>query len=171
MIARYRTVADRDTVTARTLLGSETSAGTTSPACGSAGRAWALARLTDGSELQLPAVTFATLPAADRRQRRTSAQPLRVAADGYRRGGCAPLSSTQIATPAPDAQHQRGERADERPTGPAAAGVQTVPAGTGQDDRRDRARSSITWYSCPSVRKAATAGASWCAPSPPPAGR
>jgi Bacterial PH domain len=61
-IIRLRTVADSDTVTARTLLGSRT-VGWGDIAGLRFGRAsWARAQLRDGSELLLPAVTFATLP-------------------------------------------------------------------------------------------------------------
>ena len=62
VIARYRTTADRDTVTARTLLGSETVRWDDIDGLRFGRRAWALARRHDGSELTLPAVTFATLP-------------------------------------------------------------------------------------------------------------
>ncbi len=62
VIARYRTTADRDTVTARTLLGSETIRWDDIAGLRFGRRAWALARRHDGSEVSLPAVTFATLP-------------------------------------------------------------------------------------------------------------
>jgi len=62
VIARYRTTADRDTVTARTLLGSETVRWDDIDGLRFGRRAWALARRRDGSEVSLPAVTFATLP-------------------------------------------------------------------------------------------------------------
>lgn len=62
VIARYRTVADRDQVTARTLLKSRTVAWTQIEGLRFTRSAWAKARLTDGSEMTLPAVTFATLP-------------------------------------------------------------------------------------------------------------
>jgi hypothetical protein len=61
-IVRYRTVADRDTVTARTLLGSQTAAWSDVEGLRFDRRSWALARRADGSEFRLPAVTFATLP-------------------------------------------------------------------------------------------------------------
>lgn len=61
-IARYRTTADRDVVTARTLLGSETVPWAEIDGLRFGRRAWALARRRDGSEFPLPAVTFATLP-------------------------------------------------------------------------------------------------------------
>ncbi|MCH9666745.1 MAG: PH domain-containing protein [Actinomycetia bacterium] len=63
MIVRYRTTADPDTVTARTLLGSETIDWDDIDGLWFGRRAWARARRRDGSELSLPAVTFATLPA------------------------------------------------------------------------------------------------------------
>jgi hypothetical protein len=61
-VARYRTVADRDTVTARTFLHSRTVPWTQVDGLRFDKRSWALARLADGSEFRLPAVTFATLP-------------------------------------------------------------------------------------------------------------
>ena len=62
LIARYRTTADRDAVTARTLLGSKTVRWDDIDGLRFGRRLWALARRRDGSELPLPAVTFATLP-------------------------------------------------------------------------------------------------------------
>ena len=62
LIVRYRTVADRDTVTARTLLGSETVSWDDIEGLRFGKGAWAYARRNDGTELRLPAVTFATLP-------------------------------------------------------------------------------------------------------------
>jgi hypothetical protein len=59
---RYRTVADRETVTARTLLGSETVPWDDIEGLRFGKGSWAYARLKDGTELPLPAVTFATLP-------------------------------------------------------------------------------------------------------------
>jgi hypothetical protein len=61
-IIRYRTVAGRDEVTARTLLGSTTVAWSDVDGLRFDRRSWALARRKDGSEVRLPAVTFATLP-------------------------------------------------------------------------------------------------------------
>jgi hypothetical protein len=61
-IVRLRTVADRETVTARTLVGSRTVAWDDIEGLRFAKSAWARAKLRDGSELLLPAVTFATLP-------------------------------------------------------------------------------------------------------------
>jgi hypothetical protein len=63
LIARYRTTADRDAITARTLLGSETVRWDDIDGLRFGRRVWALARRRDGSEVPLPAVTFATLPA------------------------------------------------------------------------------------------------------------
>jgi hypothetical protein len=62
LIIRYRTVADRDAVTARTLLGSETVSWVDVEGLRFGKGSWAYARLKDGAELRLPAVTFATLP-------------------------------------------------------------------------------------------------------------
>lgn len=61
-IVRFRTVADRETVTARTLLGSRTVRWDDVQGLRFDRSAWAKARLADDSELRLPAVTFATLP-------------------------------------------------------------------------------------------------------------
>ena len=61
-IVRYRTVADRDTVTARTLLGSQKVSWDDIAGLKFGKGSWAYAQLKDGRELRLPAVTFATLP-------------------------------------------------------------------------------------------------------------
>ena len=61
-IVRCRTVADRDSVTARTLLGSQTVPWDDIEGLRFGKGSWAYARLRDGAEMQLPAVTFATLP-------------------------------------------------------------------------------------------------------------
>jgi Bacterial PH domain len=61
-IIRYRTVADRDTVTARTLLSSETVPWAEIEGLRFGKSSWAYAQLKNGSDLRLPAVTFATLP-------------------------------------------------------------------------------------------------------------
>jgi hypothetical protein len=62
LIIRCRTVADRDVVTARTLLGSRTVSWAEIEGLQFGRSSWAHARLRNGSELRLPAVTFATLP-------------------------------------------------------------------------------------------------------------
>lgn len=62
LIIRCRTVADTETVTARTLLGSETIDWTDIDGLRFARASWARAKLKDGRELRLPAVTFAVLP-------------------------------------------------------------------------------------------------------------
>jgi small-conductance mechanosensitive channel len=61
-VVRWRTVADRTGVTARSLLGSRTVAWEEIEGLRFVKSAWARAQLTDGSTLRLPAVTFATLP-------------------------------------------------------------------------------------------------------------
>jgi hypothetical protein len=61
-IVRYRTVANRDTVTARTLLSSQTVPWSEVDGLRFDKSSWALACCTDGLEFRLPAVTFATLP-------------------------------------------------------------------------------------------------------------
>jgi PH (Pleckstrin Homology) domain-containing protein len=62
LIIRYRTVADRDNVTARTLLSSNTASWSDIEGLRFGRSSWARAQLKNGSELQLPAVTFSTLP-------------------------------------------------------------------------------------------------------------
>ncbi|WP_240630756.1 PH domain-containing protein [Mycolicibacterium sp. GF69] len=61
-VARYRTVADRETVTARTLLGSETMRWDDVDGLRFGKGSSAYAHLRDGRDVRLPAVTFATLP-------------------------------------------------------------------------------------------------------------
>jgi hypothetical protein len=61
-IIRIRTVAHRDTVTARSLLGSQTVRWEDIEGLRFTKGSWARAQLRDGGELVLPAVTFATLP-------------------------------------------------------------------------------------------------------------
>jgi len=61
-VFRYRTVADRDTVTARTLLSSHTVPWSEIDGLKFDRGSWALACRPDGSEFRLPAVTFSTLP-------------------------------------------------------------------------------------------------------------
>jgi hypothetical protein len=62
LIIRLRTVADSDTMTARSLFGSETAAWEDIEGLRFSKGSWAKAQLKDGRELRLPAVTFATLP-------------------------------------------------------------------------------------------------------------
>lgn len=62
VIVRYRTVAHRDTVTARTILASQTVSWDDVAGLRFDKGSWAYAELTDGGELRLPAVTFSTLP-------------------------------------------------------------------------------------------------------------
>jgi PH (Pleckstrin Homology) domain-containing protein len=61
-IVRYRTVADRDAVTVRTFLASQTVSWDDIAGLRFGRSSWAYAQLKDGSELRLPAVTFSTLP-------------------------------------------------------------------------------------------------------------
>ncbi|HLR99440.1 PH domain-containing protein [Mycolicibacillus parakoreensis] len=61
-IIRVRTVADPDGVTARTLLTSRRVGWDDVDGLRFTKGSWARAHLTDGAELTLPAVTFATLP-------------------------------------------------------------------------------------------------------------
>jgi hypothetical protein len=62
MIVRFRTVADAQTVTARTLLGSRTVSWDDIKGLRFVKASWARAELTSGEDIRLPAVTFATLP-------------------------------------------------------------------------------------------------------------
>jgi Bacterial PH domain len=62
LIIRMRTVADRDTVTARTLLGSTTLRWEDIEGLRFEKSSWARAHLKRGGEVRLPAVTFSTLP-------------------------------------------------------------------------------------------------------------
>ena len=61
-LIRLRTVADRRGVTVRTLLGSQTVAWGDIKGLRFDKGSWAVAELTDGGRVRLPAVTFATLP-------------------------------------------------------------------------------------------------------------
>ncbi len=61
-IFRFRTVADRQAVTAQTLLGSRKVAWADIDGLAFTKSAWARAHLTGGEKLMLPAVTFATVP-------------------------------------------------------------------------------------------------------------
>ena len=61
-IVRYRTVADQETVTARTFLASQTVPWDDIAGLRFGKGSWAYAQLKDGGELRLPAVTFSTLP-------------------------------------------------------------------------------------------------------------
>jgi hypothetical protein len=62
MIFRLRTVADDRGVTVRTLLGSRALRWEDIDGLRFSKGSWARAQRTDGTELRLPAVTFATLP-------------------------------------------------------------------------------------------------------------
>ncbi len=62
LIVRLRTVADDRGVTVRTLLGSRTMSWEEIDGLRFHKGSWARARLKDGTEVRLPAVTFATLP-------------------------------------------------------------------------------------------------------------
>lgn len=61
-IVRFRTTADRDTVTARSLFRSRTIDWEDVDGLRFDRGSWASAHLKDGSDVKLPAVTFATLP-------------------------------------------------------------------------------------------------------------
>ena len=62
MIVRLRTVADAQTVTARTLLGSRTVPWSDVAGLRFIKGRWGRAQLRNGDQLRLPAVTFSTLP-------------------------------------------------------------------------------------------------------------
>ncbi|ATA29172.1 low molecular weight protein antigen 6 [Mycobacterium lepraemurium] len=78
LIVRLQTVADDRGVTVRTLLDSRTVRWEDIDGLRFHRGSWARARLKSGDELRLPAVTFATLPALTRGQRRPGAQPVPV---------------------------------------------------------------------------------------------
>lgn len=61
-IERLRTTADRDTVTARRMMSSHTLRWSQIEGLSFTRGRWARACMPDGSTVQLPAVTFATLP-------------------------------------------------------------------------------------------------------------
>lgn len=61
-IVRFRTTANRDTITARSLVGSRTIEWEDVDGLRFDRGSWASAHLKDGSDVRLPAVTFATLP-------------------------------------------------------------------------------------------------------------
>ena len=61
-IIRFRTTADRDTVSVRSLFGSRTIDWEDVDGLRFDRGAWASAHLRDGSDVKLPAVTFAMLP-------------------------------------------------------------------------------------------------------------
>lgn len=62
LIFRYRTVADRQRVTARTLFSSRSLSWEDIDGLRFGKGSWARATLKDGSDVMLPAVTFGTLP-------------------------------------------------------------------------------------------------------------
>ena len=62
LIIRLRTVADQRGLTVRTLLGSRTVRWDEIDGLRFSKSSWARAQLNNGTELRLPAVTFATLP-------------------------------------------------------------------------------------------------------------
>lgn len=62
LITRWRTVADAQQVTVRTLLGSRSVDWDAIAGLGFTRGSWARAHLRDGETLRLPAVSFATLP-------------------------------------------------------------------------------------------------------------
>lgn len=62
LIVRWRTVADAQQVTVRTLLGSRSVPWEAIAGLGFTRGSWARAHLADGEQLRLPAVSFATLP-------------------------------------------------------------------------------------------------------------
>jgi hypothetical protein len=62
LVIRLRTVADRQTVTVRTLLSSRSVRWEDIDGLRFIKGSWARAQLKNGGELRLPAVTFATLP-------------------------------------------------------------------------------------------------------------
>jgi len=62
LIVRWRTVADAQQITVRTLLGSRSVKWDAIAGLGFSRGSWARAHLHNGEQLRLPAVSFATLP-------------------------------------------------------------------------------------------------------------
>lgn len=62
LVIRWRTVADAQRITVRTLLGSRSVDWDDITGLGFSRGSWARAHLRDGERLRLPAVSFATLP-------------------------------------------------------------------------------------------------------------
>jgi hypothetical protein len=62
LIVRWRTVADAQQITVRTLLGSRSVKCDAIAGLGFSRGSWARAHLHNGEQLRLPAVSFATLP-------------------------------------------------------------------------------------------------------------
>lgn len=62
LIARWRTVADAQQITVRTLVGSRSMGWDDIDGLGFTRGSWARAHLRDGEVVRLPAVSFATLP-------------------------------------------------------------------------------------------------------------
>lgn len=62
LIARWRTVADAQQITVRTLFGSRSIGWDAIDGLGFTRGSWARAHLRDGATVRLPAVSFATLP-------------------------------------------------------------------------------------------------------------
>ena len=77
VIVRYRTVADRDTVTARTLLGSQTVSWDDVDGPAVRQGFMGVRATKDGGELRLPAVTFCDAAVADGGQRGPGAESVR----------------------------------------------------------------------------------------------
>lgn len=96
-IIRLRTLADERGVTVRTLVGSRAVRWDDIDGLRFHRGSWARATLKDGTELRLPAVTFATLPHLTEPARDGS--PTRTD-DSVQASGFAPLSSTHTAIPA-----------------------------------------------------------------------
>ena len=118
-IIRLRTVADRDTVTARTLLGSPDRAWDDIDGLRFGRTSWARAQLNDGSEVVLPAVTFATLPLLTAASGGRVPNPYELSS--LYASGLAPLSNTHTAMPPPMPSSSatndpmNGRRAQPRP--------------------------------------------------------
>jgi Bacterial PH domain len=105
LIVRLRTVADGEGVRVRTLLGSRTVGWDDIDGLRFHRGSWARARLKDGAELRLPAVTFATLPQL------TEASSGRVP-NPYERGSGDRVDAVE-QHPHPDAGGDAGQQRNE----------------------------------------------------------
>ena len=137
-IIRCRTVADRDTVTARTLLGSETVAWDDIEGLRFGKGSWARAQLQGRRRAAASRGDVRDAATADRGQRRPSTQPVRLSL--RQASGLAPLRNTHTAMPPPipissaTNEPTNGRRAQPRP---ASSPYRPGPI---EDDRGDHAR-------------------------------
>ena len=137
LIARLRTVADQDTVTARTLLGSTTVAVDRRRRTAVRSRAPGPGAPAQGRLVRYgcPAVTFATLPLLTEASGGRVPNPYELGSSSGSAERIAAVEQHPHRDATADAEQQCDERPDERTSSPAAAGVEPVAARTDQDDR------------------------------------